>query len=222
MQLGVLFVLLASVFSAVAVLEGGWAYLALWPALAFGVIGAGYLGLGARVFGKRADGTLPIVIRIVLAPYLGLAWIVWQALRRSRSVKPYALVAPGLYLARRLHHHELPEGVETIVDLTAEFAAPKGVRTGRAYHALPSLDAHVPDEVRWHALVDEIARSNAVILVHCAAGHGRSAGFVAAVLIRRGLATDLEDAERIIKLARPSIRIRRTQRTLVSRTVRGV
>ncbi len=220
MRLGVLFMILGLAIAALALLEGGFAYVALWPATSLLVVGAGYLGLGARVFGKRPDGTLPIATRVLLAPYRAVAWTLWQGLRRSR-VKPYSLVAPGLYLARRLHHHELPDGVETVVDLTAEFAVPTGVSTGRAYHALPALDGHVPDEARWNALVDEVARSPAVALVHCAAGHGRSAGFVAAVLIRRGLARDVDDAERLIKLVRPSIRLGPTQRKLVARTKRG-
>lgn len=219
MRLGILFVTLGAALAAMGLIERGWVLLALWPALSVLLVGAGYLGLGVRVFGKRADGTLPIATRIVLAPYLALAWCIWQLLRRSR-VKPYALVSPGLYLARRLHHHELPEGVETIVDLTAEFAVPPGVSTGRAYHALPSLDGHVPDEASWQALVGQIAASKGVALVHCAAGHGRSAAFVAAVLIRRGLAKDVDDAERLIKRVRPSIRIGPAQRALVAKTVR--
>jgi protein-tyrosine phosphatase len=218
MRLGLLFVILGLALVGLGVIEGGHAYLLLWPALSFLVVAAGYLGLGARVFGKRADGTLPILTRIVLAPYLGLAWIIWQALRRS-TVKPYSLVSPGLYLARRLHHHELPEGVEIVVDLTAEFPVAARVREGRVYYALPALDGHVPDEKRWRELVDEVASSDATALVHCAAGHGRSAGFVAAVLMRRGVARDVDHAERIIKEVRPSIRIGPVQRQLVMRTV---
>jgi protein-tyrosine phosphatase len=216
MLLGPLFVLLAFALAALGLLEGGFGYVLLWPALSFALVGAGYLGLGSRVFGKRADGSLPIWSRAVFAPYLGLAWVIWQFLRKTR-VRPYDLVAPGLYLARRLHTRELPADVELVVDLTAEFAIPAGFGGSRRYQSLPALDGHVPDEARFAALVDEVARSNAVTLVHCAAGHGRSAGFVAAVLIRRGLAADIDEAEKLIKVVRPSIRIRRSQRALVMR-----
>lgn len=219
-RLGILFVVVGLALAGAACVEGAAAFLLLWPALSFALVGAGYLGLGARVFGKRADGTLPLWSRVVFAPYLGIAWIVWQGLRRTR-VLPHALVAPGLYLSRRLHAHELPEGVERVVDLTAEFDEHAGVRAGRTYHALPALDGHVPNEAAWHALVDEVAASPAVALVHCAAGHGRSAAFVAAVLIRRGLARDFAEAERIIKAVRPSIRIRGAQRALVEATRRA-
>lgn len=216
MLLGALFLLLGIAFGVLGLIEGGFGYAFLWPALCFALVGAGYLGLGSRVFGKRADGSLPIASRIVFAPYLGLAWLIWQALRRTR-VRPYDLVSPRLYLARRLHARELPADVELIVDLTAEFAVPRGVALGRTYRALPSLDAHVPDALRFEQLVDEVARSEAVTLVHCAAGHGRSAAFVAAVLIRRGVAADIDEAERLIKAVRPSIRIRRVQRALAMR-----
>src|SRR6185436_3524716 len=178
---------------ALGVLAGGAAWFALWPALSLAIVGLGYLGLGVRVFGKRPDGTLPLSARAVLAPYLGIAWLVWQALRRT-SVRPYTLVSPGLYLSRRLLAHELPADVGLVVDLTAEFDEPASVRAGRRYLALPTLDGHVPDEAEWQALLEEVAASDAVTLVHCAAGHGRSASFVAALLIRRGLAADVDDA----------------------------
>lgn len=220
MRIGLLFLVLAVGLGALAMLEGGLALLALWPAIALGVVSAGYLGLGARIFGKRADGTHPPWARVLLAPYLGLAWIIWQGLRRS-SVRPYSLVAPRLYLGRRLYHHELPPDVALVVDLTAELTETSAVREGRDYRALPALDAHVPDAAQWDALVAEVAASDAIIFVHCAAGHGRSAAFLAAVLIHRGLARDVDEAERMIQRARPSIRIRSAQRALVARMVRG-
>ncbi len=214
-----MFILLAVALAALAQGLGGFGYALSWPALSAALVGAGYLGIGSKVFGKRGDGSLPIATRVLFAPYRGLAWLIWQGLRRTR-VRPYDLVSPGLYLARRLYARELPADVELIVDLTAEFAAPSGITNGRNYRALPSLDAHVPDASRFEELVDEVARSTAVTLVHCVAGHGRSAAFVAAVLIRRGAAADFEDAERLIKLVRPSIHIRQIQRALVMRIVK--
>ncbi len=220
MRMGALFLVLGVAMAALGLLGGGSSLLWMWPGTSFVIVGLGYLRLGARVTGKRPDGTLPLWSRVLLAPYLGLAWLVWQALRRSRTVKPYALVAPRLYLARRLHAHELPEDVSLVVDLTAEFDAPAALRAGRAYHALPSLDGHVPDEAAYRALVDAVAASEATALIHCAAGHGRSATFMASVLIRRGLAADVDDAERLIRLTRPSIRIGPAQRALIARTTR--
>jgi protein-tyrosine phosphatase len=220
MRMGALFVILGVAMAALGLLGGGASLLWLWPATSFVVVGLGYLGLGARVTGKRADGTLPLWSRVLLAPYMGLAWLIWQALRRSRTVKPYALVAPRLYLSRRLHAHELPEDVTMVVDLTAEFDAPAALRAGRTYHALPSLDGHVPDEVAYRALVETVAASDATALIHCAAGHGRSATFMASVLVRRGLAADVDEAERLIRQTRPSIRIGPAQRALATRAAR--
>lgn len=218
--MGVLFLILGAAMAALGVLGGGASLVWLWPATSFIIVGLGYLGLGARVTGKRPDGTLPIWSRVLLAPYMGLAWLIWQALRRSPNVKPYALVAPRLYLSRRLHAHELPEDVTMVVDLTAEFEAPAALRAGRTYHALPSLDGHVPDEDAYRALVVQVAGAEGTALIHCAAGHGRSATFLASVLIERGLAADVAEAELLIKASRPSIRIGAAQRALVMRAAR--
>src|SRR3569623_1658332 len=53
--------------------------------------------------------------------------------------------------------------------------------------------------------------------VHCAQGHGRSAALVAAVLIARGLAADVDAAERQMTHARPRVGLKPVQRALVRR-----
>ena len=214
-RLGILFLVLAAGLTALALVGGGGSLLWLWPAASFAVVALGYLGLGSRVFGKRADGTLPLRTRLGMFPYLVLAWVIWQGLRRTR-VPPYSLVAPGIYLSRRLKPEELPPEVELIVDMTSEFETSMAWRAGRRYRALPTLDAHVPADDEFALAVEEVAASSEVVLVHCAAGLGRSASFVAAVLIRRGLAGDFAEAERILRAQRP-IRIGRAQRELVLR-----
>ena len=59
-----------------------------------------------------------------------------------------------------------------------------------------------PAEAELRALLDETAPRSGPVYVHCALGHGRSALVVAAVLRRRGLATDVRDAERKVRQVR--------------------
>jgi len=56
--------------------------------------------------------------------------------------------------------------------------------------------------------------------IHCAQGRGRSAAVAAALLIRKGLAADVDEAERMLRAARPSIRISPAQRRLVAKISR--
>jgi protein-tyrosine phosphatase len=215
------FALFAAFFAAIAFLAGGWGWLLAWPALSCAVIAAGYAGLGPRILGKRDDGRLSLLRCVVLLPYLVLAWSVWH-LRRLVSREPCCHeVAPGLWLGRRPLARDLPEGVVLIVDLTAEFWPAYGVRVGRDYLTLPTLDADWPDEARLRACVARVAAHAGPVYVHCALGHGRSALLVAAVLLARGLAADDREAVRTLRAVRPGVYLTGRQRWLLRRLAEG-
>ena len=69
MKYGVLFLTIGVLFAYYAFLVGSWGWLLLWPALSFSSVALAYLGLGARVFGKRADGTIAPLALLALFPY---------------------------------------------------------------------------------------------------------------------------------------------------------
>jgi len=69
---GILFLIVSGVFAYYGYLIGGWGWLLWWPALSFSTVACGYLGLGAKIFGKRTDGTI--------------AWHVFPYLLRSRHL----------------------------------------------------------------------------------------------------------------------------------------
>merc|ERR1712005_24211 len=78
----------------------------------------------------------------------------------------------------------IPPDVETVVDLTMEF--PRSFRTRRAsnYFVLPALDvclAPAEDILNVAREVNELRDGK--VFVHCANGHGRSALFVALIML---------------------------------------
>jgi hypothetical protein len=196
---------------------GGPAWAVAWPAVAVLVVGVGYLGAGPAVFGKRADGTLHPVSRVVLLPYHLVAFVRmhWDAWRHAEA--PWHRVAEGLYLGRRPPRDALPPGTRVVVDLTAEMPRIEGLGADVRYHVLPTLDATAPSYEPFAQLAEELASEPGAIFVHCAAGHGRSAAFAAALLVARGLAADAREAEAQLRRARPLVRLHREQRELVDR-----
>ncbi len=196
---------------------GGPAWALVWPAIAVLVVGLGYLGIGPRVFGKRADGSLHPLSTFVLLPYHVVAvvrmhWDTWR-----HAEEPWHRVADGLYLGRRSPRQLLPADAKVVVDLTAEMPRIPRLPEGIRYHVLPTLDATAPDYERFAQLAAALADEPAPIFVHCAAGHGRSAAFAAALVVARGLARDASEAEALLKRARPLVHLHREQRELVDR-----
>src|SRR5262249_22369715 len=146
-------------------------------------------------------------------------WVLWH-LRRLTDREPCCHeVAPGVWLGRRPLAHELPAAVVLVVDLTAELPPARGVRRGREYLALPTLDSFVPAEGPFRALLEQIVPYPGPIYLHCAQGHGRSAMVAAALLVRRGLAANANEAEARLRQVRRGVRLAPVQRALLRRTL---
>ena|SRR5438270_7865516 len=199
--------------------RGGLGWLLLWPAFSFALIALAYGGLGPRVCGKRADGRLSWWAVLLLLPYLLGTWTIWYAIRLLSREKCCDEVAPGLWVGRRPLVRDLPADISLIVDLTAEFPAPRALRRGRTYLCVPTLDATAPEEDAVRAVIEQISAWSGAVYIHCALGHARSAMTAAAVLIRRGHAQDPEHAVTVMRKARPRISLEKSQQRLLERLV---
>lgn len=222
MKYGTLFLGLGGILAFYGYLNGGWGWLLLWPAGSFSIVACGYFGLGARVFGKRSDGTIAWYGLVFLLPYLIYTWAIWHLSRIIIKEDCYNEISPGLYVGRRALPHELSPHIQAIVDLTAEFLEPAGVRAGRQYLCLPTLDGSVPADVGFKHLLETVMRISEPTYIHCAQGHGRSGTLAAAVLLHKGLARDVEEAITKLQKARPGIRLSKPQKALVGRVCGGL
>lgn len=208
---------LALVFAAGALVAamGAQGHLVLWwPALSLALVSASYAGIGPRLFGKSTLGRVHPVSLLVFAPYLVVSWCVMLLLRSLRREAPYHEVRPGLFLGRLpIGTRELPPSASLVVDLTTEFPR---MTSNAAYVCVPTLDGSVPRDVdAVRAVVDQIRAHDGVVYVHCAAGHGRSAAVVAAVLVSEGRAPNAIEALRSIRRQRRGVGLTRSQLALV-------
>ena len=220
-----MFVIFAAALAAVACVvlalrDGGPLWLLLWPALGFVLVAYAYARGRPGVFGTRADGRRAGWARVVFAP-IGV-WIELLSLLEGWTVReaPAHEVAPGLWVARRPTASNLPPGTRLVVDLTAEFRPYRGVRD-LPHRFLPTLDATSPDLEAAGPLLEEIDATEGAVVIHCASGHGRSATLAAAVLLRRGLAADPDEAVAKLKAVRPGVRLSAGQRGALWRWFEG-
>jgi protein-tyrosine phosphatase len=194
-------------------------WILLWPAAVWSAVAIVYFTRTPRALGKRADGTLAWWAWLAWAPLFGYMRLMHE-LARSLTGEPVANeVAPGIWVGRRPRAHELPEDVAIVVDLCAELAEAPGVADGRAYLAIPTLDATSPTPAEITRAVDTILATKGAAFIHCAFGHGRSATVAAALLVRRGEAT-LDDVERKMRACRPRIGLNAYQRGALAQAVR--
>ncbi len=187
----------------------GWAW--IWSGAVFITVGVAYAREWPGLFGKRADGTLPAWRIVALLPYLLFTWVVWYLETHWSQESVCHEVAPGVWLGRRPSSKDIPKDAAHVIDLTAEFGEPRGVRERGGYHALPTLDATVPDRTATEAIICDLAQSEETCYVHCALGHGRSALVAALLLVEQRQAKDLEDAMIQITCARPGVKLNAAQ-----------
>jgi len=138
------------------------------------------------------------------APFISAVWLGW-ALRRWRSSEAArSEVVPGVWLGRRPTRAEVRAWrLRATVDLTAELP---GVPAAD-YVCLPTVDGTAPTLARISEGVHRLHHMERPVLVHCLAGHSRSATVVAAWLIDAGHASSVEEALASIRCARPAARL---------------
>jgi hypothetical protein len=168
--------------------------------------------------GKRNDGTIDLARLILFAPYhLGLR--AKLAIQRKLGNEPtWNAVAMDLFIGGWPNEASSSPPVSglAVLDVTCEL--PLQLEPS-AYLAVPVWDTRAPSPeqiemgVRW-ALHQQMNKGHRV-LIHCAHGHGRSGCMMAALLIAKGLAGTVLEAEAIMKKARPRVRLNARQRRAV-------
>ncbi len=187
-----------------------------WTSVSCALSAAAYVANRPGIYGKRG-GLLVWWRALPTAIFLGAFRIACALMRRARRHPITSEVAPGVWVAGRVDSSQLPEGVDFVIDLVAEFPEPRTVRNRTGYRFLPVLDGGVPrQEAPVLALLDELADPHTTVLVHCDSGMGRAPTFAALVLLRRGLANDVDDALAMIERARPFIHLGSADRAFLA------
>ena len=119
--------LLGIVLVVFGLVERGWFLVMAWFGCDFLVLGIAH-GRGLhRVFGKRADGTLPLWSWSVFLPLLIYTAVVWHLVRVLSREPARNAVIDQLVIGRRLLSFEVEGQFDNFVDLTAEFSEPSSI-----------------------------------------------------------------------------------------------
>jgi len=183
-----------------------------YPIISFLVAGLGFLSGQPAVFGKKPDGHFQTPLFLLHLPFHGMGWLA-AGLRKLRDTHhPYDEIVPGLWLGERTQN--LPEGVELLVDLTAEHS--RIDVSVNDYLLIATLDGQAPDLDALAHAIKEIESSPRCTYVHCWAGKGRSATLVAGLLIAKELAKNADDAEQYLQARRPIVKLSKSQHDVVN------
>ncbi len=190
---------------------------------------AALYGLKVSGFGVEALLVGPItshLLRAILLPYLTLGVTVLFLSRWFDREGLYNGLAERISIGRLpfpFERSQLEEaGIHAVLNLCWEFPRLSGIHRipGLVTVHLPILDGMAPTEDQFKEAVKTIQQwrlEGRSILIHCAQGHGRTSTIASAVLVRLGLARDVEEALALVKLARPGARPSEEQREALVR-----
>ena len=190
-----------------------------WLGFDFLLVGAGYLGWGARIFGKTTTGQLPFFTKMVFAPYLLYVLLIWHLARFFSREHSMDRVTKGIVVGRRLLASELVGEFDVVVDLTSEFEEPSGIRRRIGYVSFPILDAAAPSPRLLREVISALPAGT--VYIHCAQGHGRTGLFALALLLHRREVASLEEGLGLLKSVRPGIGLSHAQMRCIEAYVRG-
>ncbi len=209
-RIGNYYIACAVVLLTTALFFGPWGAVLLWPVVSLGIIVAAYFGAGPGVFRKR-DGVLPWSTCWALGPVL-----VGQHLSRiyyRRQCSAWNEVTPNVWIGSALRDREaaraIAAGVTAVLDVTAEFSAPRVFRSV-TYRNVQVLDLTAPTTAQLEEMAEFIEEQaqRGLVYVHCKIGYSRSAAAVGAWLLRSGRGSDVDEVLAMLRRARPSIVVR--------------
>jgi len=175
------------------------------------------------LLGKSPAGSHPGWAQFLHGTYFGICRFT-STFARLRGDDTWNVVEPGVLLGARPQSGEVTALLDdacvgAVVDLTCELVDPARLRKRTQYLCLPVLDGTPPTSEQLTAGVDFIEqhRGDKAVYVHCAVGRGRSATLLVAWSLRVGLATTIDEAEKRLQQARPSVRLHPTQKAGLQR-----
>ncbi|BBM85798.1 dual specificity protein phosphatase family protein [Candidatus Uabimicrobium amorphum] len=195
------------------VLQG--AFVLLWPAASFALVGISYLTTTTKCFGKKENGHLHWISQFILLPYLVCLWSLWHIIRFFQKENPYDTLNNQITIGRRLFFREMPSDTQVVVDLTCEFNEDKRIVANYEYKCFPILDCCPTQQQPLIDFIKDLALCDKKIYIHCAQGHGRTSMITCVLLVFQEKVSSPQQAMEQIQQKRPRANMTRRQWQLV-------
>lgn len=205
-RLSLCYLLGSAVLAVLALSFQGWVLWLLWPSVSLLLVSMMYLKLGSSGFQKSEIGHMSSAAKWLLFPYLVCARInsrLW-----TRNVSPVSEIVDGVWIGRYPSAKDIEmNGYKTVIDMTAEFSAPRRLSNHVSWHSICNLDLLTPSSsaLKEAATLIEQARARGPVLVVCALGYSRSALATISWLLMSGHAQTTEEAVALLRTKRPSV-----------------
>lgn len=196
----------ASLLCVLALYIGNTALWLFWPAASLLLVSVIYFSVGSAGFQKSENGVIKLSARCLLWPYLLAARLNSRFWTRNNDVANH--ITEAVWLGRFPSRGDIEKNnYSAVIDMTAEFSAPKN---NISWHAIPCLDLITADRQRIMSAADLLEQHNAngPVLVSCALGYSRSAVVVMAWLLSTRRVRDVEAALQAVQSKRPCIVIK--------------
>jgi hypothetical protein len=189
-----------------------WTAFLSWLSLDLWLVAFAYVLRWNTVFGKTAAGSMRIGRVALMIPYLALTWVVWRLQHWLARDPIWNEISSRIFVGRRCRFGQLPPDASTVIDFTAEFPGDKQSRIALKWLTIPVLDGCALDSASYEKGFKFLdgPRPTGIYLC-CANGHGRSATFACALLLKLGLAATKEEALAIVSQRRPGASLNREQ-----------
>jgi protein-tyrosine phosphatase len=178
------------------------------------------LGLPGTFTGKGVSKKHPNLFawpyNLLFSPFLRMEEFIWRNFRTTQLIRklqdPWNLIWSGemgkLYLGESLvHASQLPPKIDIVFDLTNEVEEnPTIVSSCNEYLCEPVWDQGLPTDIESYiSKIKHVAERRGDHFIHCFMGRGRSVLAMIHILVARGIAPTVEDAQKIIYAGRPCV-----------------
>jgi len=179
--------------------EGEIRYGLVWIFLNFLLFSVAYARNSTDlILAKSRHGKVNYLFLVLNAPWLLFTWVVFQIqMLLSRENRVDQIEGSSIFVASRPLRGFDFSSYDLVVDLTAEFL--KDRVEDKKYLCFPNLDG-----MPLSSTYDDVeVFKNRRVLVHCANGHGRSALFVASLLLDMREVESFDEGLKRVEKSRP-------------------